>query len=94
MKKETTGKQIRSRFPQTLFLIVGLSAGYYVWTVHYGGLPIVMHGRIVPGKKRDVHKAIRATFGICTAGGAYFEPSFYCFVEDIAPALDASSARH
>lgn len=42
MKKETTGKQIRSRFSQTLFLIVGLSAGYYVWAVHYGGLPIVM----------------------------------------------------
>ena len=41
-KKRTTGKQIRSHFPQKLFLIIGLSAGYYVWTVHYGGLPIVM----------------------------------------------------
>jgi hypothetical protein len=41
MKKVASGKQIRSRFVHKLTFILALSAGYYVWTVHFDGLPLV-----------------------------------------------------
>jgi len=43
MKKTTSReKPIRSRFVYILLFIIAVSIGYYVWTVRFGGLPVVM----------------------------------------------------